>query len=558
MNDENWKLTNNVKMMNWNGSGHEKIFTSTNGFSGFTKSESYPQASHDILQNSHASILFAAFSPFERKLVSNDVAFKALLIINATMRKINYKISKLPIKRQEVIFNGTPYEEYKAELRYLTEQEPQPAGFKRKIIVVKNRAELETAIKNKDIALIPTVEGLVSFYGTYNWYYYKHWDCMENYGKCYEELITNIREVKNSAYKPFLVAPAHLAWNRVVGHAKAFDSEPKKREQLAEKAKVIKFRKVIFNKSGHGIIDTIYTYYNSARKDNPCLCNNPVKPGTHTMGTQIMRELLDNKTGKPILIDMRHMDIQARLEYIRLVKKYAKEEGRKIPIVISHTAVNGKDSAQSKYFGDCPVLDNYNELIKPTQFYKQHAGCLKKLGINPINLNIVGWFHPWSINVCNEEIAAVYATDGIMGITMEERVLGTNRINYSESHYKKLNDFLDQKKYTGSRDSFRIAEPLMRNILYIVEQSGFAGQLKSWEHIAIGSDFDGVINPIDVCPTAGDIPALYHVLAMDLPLLAEFMGKTSLLCGKEKEVEVLLNKLFYQNGERFILTYYNY
>lgn len=66
MYDEAWKTSHNVKMMNWNGSAHQQGFSSTTGFSGFEGDESYPQASHDLLQISPASILLAAFSPFEK------------------------------------------------------------------------------------------------------------------------------------------------------------------------------------------------------------------------------------------------------------------------------------------------------------------------------------------------------------------------------------------------------------------------------------------------------------------------------------------------------------
>lgn len=426
----------------------------------------------------------------------------------------------------------------------------------RRITVVKNKTELDAAFKNKDIVLIPTIEGISSLFGPINWTYYNSRDCINQNSECYNELVNNIREVKRMEYVPFLIGPAHLAWNRVASQAKAFDSKPKTRKLLAVNALSIKFRETVFNKHSQGIVDTIYDY--SGGTNDNCLCGRVPQPNIPAIGRRILDELISDKNGKPILIDMRHMDIQARLDYIDLVEEIKVKEGRKIPIVISHTAVSGKSAAQAKFFGDCPILDRYKELIKPIKFYNSFSECITRLKIPPINIDIVGWFHPWSINVFNEEIEAVYKTEGILGITMEERVLGTGAHNYNNKSYKRdLVRFLKNRGFSDDQiKSFEIAEPLMRNILYIVEHSGFAGKMKSWDHIAIGSDFDGVINPIDVCPTVADIPRLYQLLVLCLPAIADFTGKTNLLCGMHNQVEVLLNKLFYQNGERFILNNY--
>lgn len=181
---------------------------------------------------------------------------------------------------------------------------------------------------------------------------------------------------------------------------------------------------------------------------------------------------------------MKHMDVQARAQYINFVNTWnariSKEEDR-IPLIISHAAVSGKNFKQLELTGTCPYGDRYSEILYPKFFYDSlNFHCISSFQ-DSLLLKNIGWFHPFSINMYDEEIKSVYASSGIIGITLEERVLGTGKSNYNNVHYKKLYRFLRNKNYTEEDIwKLRITEPFMRNLLYILEKSGYANEPKSW------------------------------------------------------------------------------
>ena len=190
-----------------------------------------------------------------------------------------------------------------------------------------------------------------------------------------------------------------------------------------------------------------------------------------------------------------------------------------------------------------------------------------------------GWFHPMSNNLYDEEIAAAYETRGIIGICLEERALGGGKrlktgryrggsANYKDETMPSLYDTAADRVfnrffagYHGNmlslKDSLAMAEPFVRNLFYIVEHSGYAKNDTSWMHVALGSDLDGYINPIDLCPTAASYPGFYQFLCRTLPFFGAYIwNKEADAYFCHQKPEVLLDNVFYKNGERFIKTYF--
>jgi microsomal dipeptidase-like Zn-dependent dipeptidase len=187
-----------------------------------------------------------------------------------------------------------------------------------------------------------------------------------------------------------------------------------------------------------------------------------------------------------------------------------------------------------------------------------------------------------SNNLFDEEIEAVYETKGIIGITLEERALGggvykrigdyqSGAYNYQHlpAGQQSIYCFADRNLQTyfsdkiadpiRLKDSLAMAEPFMRNLFYIVEHSKPHGtacckDISCWEQVSIGSDFDGIINPIDICPTAASIPGFYQFLCRSYPFFEAYLKKAHLRFGQSPET--LLKLVFYKNGERFILSHF--
>ena len=226
-----------------------------------------------------------------------------------------------------------------------------------------------------------------------------------------------------------------------------------------------------------------------------------------------------------------------------------------------------------------------------------------------------GWYYPWSINLYDEEIIEIYKSDGIIGLMFDPRQLGAYMRNYKINNYqhtieKKFEDAYKQFKIENARvftelrlDSndidamgYKKSEALIRNWFYIIDlikkqeekeryyrdSANYNVNLTElkyqqfvkpipkndpqkdpWETVAIGGDFDGLVDPIDLAPTVSYIPLLRTRLVIYVYLFArihyaEFHDQitglpliTSIEDSKEK-----VAKLFYSNGQNFIKKYF--
>ncbi len=501
----------------------------------------------------------------------------------------NLAVTKLsPSKQSKMMQKNFPsYTVVQEEIRFL-ELNTNPG-----LIIVKDAGQLDSLIILRNAGIkIPTLifltfEGGHNFYGTHNSYVdsVKSEYCDDD--SCKQEIFNNIRITKNGNYRIFMVGLAHLFYNKLAGASRGLDVD---RPKL--------FRKVL-NKS---IWESNFSridgkpeegFYTKIRKKNTTSVITPAEdingrvsicgytgsflggenPG---FGTRIIDTILDNqnKFGKRTFIDMRHMDVLARHQLIEHYEKKYWSRQDTIPLVVSHAAYSGENYRIASATGLCPYFDIYEE------FY-DYKNYLHKLitndpnGANKILLGIqneqelnahidsTGWFHPMSNNLYTEEIAAIYKSKGMIGITFEERALGSTSYNYEENDATKhaLKNFLkaNKNKYdfsSGKRDSLINAEPFLRNIFAVIKHSGLqTGDINTWKHICIGTDFDGIMNPIDICPTAKDIPAFYGFLCRNLDFYIDYLeAGNKVKCGKSSQE--LMNMFFYENLENFTVKHF--
>jgi hypothetical protein len=308
--------------------------------------------------------------------------------------------------------------------------------------------------------------------------------------------------------------------------------------------------------------------------------------------------MLEPENGTPIYIDVKHLDVRARLDYYILHDSLQKAWKIRIPIIYSHGAVSGERLKVAYHTSVAPLLDKYSEVKDPRKFYVElinrsrnyNCALVKDYNLTDKNRCIIsaklsadefkltnkledsttaGWFYPWSINLFDEEIQKIYESDGIIGVMIDERTLGWNLPNYQKNDFyvKWLRDTLTSIKFlpanasAASLDSFRIAETFLRNMFYIVKYSGRSDST-AWNNIALGSDFDGFINPIDICKTADDVPKLKEYLRSVIPAFLS-IHKEYQVEGKHGNLlygltpERALHKMFYENTRRFIEKYFD-
>ncbi len=310
--------------------------------------------------------------------------------------------------------------------------------------------------------------------------------------------------------------------------------------------------------------------------------------------TPLVKEVIKEALSQPnrILIDIKHMSLEARKQYYNILESDYNSEG--IPILISHGGVTGVS------------WDN-----KPVSCRKKYREWMKVRYFKPKGLMGTN-FNPWSINLYDEEIKKIVESDGLIGLNLDERILGAKqkkraeRVEYFSPEEFNRSDFglqffrsifaLDwyevpsQEELNTSEIRIQVIEilrdiimnpdiirdidglnqridvlysrlqritvpisdkgikHLCNNILHIVKVAGNDG----WRHISIGSDFDGLIDPVDSCRDATEYDRLAQNLESWLPDMAEHIPGLPSITNIDQKVHDIMSG----NAYRFLQTYF--
>jgi microsomal dipeptidase-like Zn-dependent dipeptidase len=255
--------------------------------------------------------------------------------------------------------------------------------------------------------------------------------------------------------------------------------------------------------------------------------------GIQSWGRGIVNILLSRQLGgsavRRILVDVKHMSPQARLDYYAMLDVMHANPNERIPIIKSHTAVSGRRNIKRSIDHDYAVLNDEKETTK--------------------------YFYDGIINLFDDEIVRIVHSDGLIGLMIDERrIMG--RALPPESGFKKKSDFNKMAKQSGKalnsiirckhkitrllRDlaadpgnvniqkdiqnqqaTLKAAEKtknaaipklrpayfsvILRQIFHILDLTGEKG----WDHLSLGTDYDGVINPIDIYAQSSDMASIY-------------------------------------------------
>ncbi len=389
------------------------------------------------------------------------------------------------------------------------------------------------------------------------------------------ELMGNIRSLKHLNGPPiWMINIGHQAYNGMIGHAPSIDQGKFLGHLIAKKN------------------------YDIRVSDDPSYTQQWEKtfytvPGPNEFGKKVIDSLLATENGHRIYVDLKHSDVTTRKYFfdsvmVRKINKYVLDT---IPPICSHCGATG---LPLEYYS--PFVNEYN-LIK-TSFTES--------------------LYPFSINLYDDEITKICTHHGIIGIPLEQRVLGgyiNNKVtrNYyiskrgmKDDNKKQLcrrwknnerfltyywrkhdPDVLKAIAYTQnvmgvepakSRDSlhqlkpifkalcrdYDSVEPFLQNVFHIVDKSGLK-PVDAWHHICIGSDLDGLIDPIDICPTASEYPVFRTRVEQFIPIFLN-MRKDMCTQGKVKsshdyfknreEITNAMNEVFYTSLRDFTTSYF--
>ncbi|GHC50201.1 membrane dipeptidase [Ulvibacter litoralis] len=245
----------------------------------------------------------------------------------------------------------------------------------------------------------------------------------------------------------------------------------------------------------------------SALKENQ---NRGLNSGITDLGMEVLTKLLDNTDQNRIPIDVKHMSTTSRKTYYNLLDTtYA---GETIPVIFSHGACNGLRS-----------LVQFNETD-----YPEHAA----------------WFSDIDINVYDDEIVRIATSNGILGLQMDERRIGSKKeIKKSKVLFPNKEKQLRKKSLLVWRQIEHVATVLDDNNLFC------------WGIQAIGSDFDGIVNPLKGIWTAEDIRNLADAL---VPHANAFLDKQLLHLNDYNRItaEAIINRVMHVNAMEFIKRFY--
>lgn len=226
-------------------------------------------------------------------------------------------------------------------------------------------------------------------------------------------------------------------------------------------------------------------------------------------GLKVIDLLLDSSVGKRILIDVKHMSLLSRLQYYDLLDGKFKNDT--IPVVISHGAVAGR------------TIDGV---------------------LNKDNPALAKTFFPEDINFYDEEIIRMTKSGGIIGLQLDERRLAT------KEKIKSLRNplFLNEIRHVR-------AELVWNQIQYIAELLN-NNRLFAWDTMALGTDFDGIINPVNGFLTAEELNALMEYVERHAYNYMNGRGKEVLSRRNQITSAQIVERIFSLNATAFLTKWF--
>ncbi|WP_417558403.1 hypothetical protein [Mesoflavibacter zeaxanthinifaciens] len=226
------------------------------------------------------------------------------------------------------------------------------------------------------------------------------------------------------------------------------------------------------------------------------------KVGILDLGFKVIKELLRLHNGRRIFIDLKHMNAKSRYQYYNFIKENCDFH---VPLIVSHGAVNRYSSPLD--------LDNQS---------KEYAEN--------------------EINFFDDEIFKISNSKGIFGIQLDKR-----RLLYKSDK----NFFKDILNYDGYRKRRKSSFLIWRQIEYIALYLDSKGE-NAWDIQSIGSDFDGIINPLNGFWTSAYMPHLGKWIITRAKTFLKSNRSKNLLDKNKLSPELIAEKIMFNNAKRFL------
>lgn len=249
----------------------------------------------------------------------------------------------------------------------------------------------------------------------------------------------------------------------------------------------------------------------------------------------------------PMIIDVKHMSVESRKDFYKL----RREKFPDVPITASHVGCTGISWDQ---------VPSYIQNVHAPLFNKRKCNLVSYT--KPEGILQGTEFNPWSINLYDEDIAEILLSGGMIGLSLDQRILGCGEI--AREKMSKAETFEGIRieypliaKDPDEGDLIPDAELHFRHfcntIFHIVEVAKRTenGKVNAWERLVIGSDFDGLIDAVDFCVNGKEYRNIEQYMKAKLPALALEAG-----IELPADVNTLITDILYNNADNFLKRYY--
>jgi hypothetical protein len=438
----------------------------------------YTQSDFFTLNTSGTKLIFLTLYPFEQGWFKAKDPLNEGIVTDLFVKLLTHLPVDFINKVQSDAYNY--FRELNDEYDFISNKNKKQFG-EYSFEIIKNGNHLKTC-KNP-LKIIITIEGAHSFISG---------NSREiSNGIDIDIVLENIDKVKSWTYRPFFITFCHHFYNGFAGHARSIYSN---------------------NKISRKLINFL------SQEEN-------MNTGINSNGWKIIKRLLslDEKSfNKPrILIDTKHMSINARMEFLEFIADYNKHrpESKKIPVIASHMGYSGWASL--------------NDALIETDNDDKYDNSLSEFNI-------------CSLNLTDDEIRAINQSGGIIGLNLDQRILSGKKIIDNKPN---LHNLEKVRKYWG-RQLFKNIKSIAKAVIDS-EVSTTKDKKAIWNQIALGTDFDGMINPVDAFITAADFSELKKQLIDEFINWPEFYHYNMGFSPK-----MLTDNILYKNAYLFAVRHY--
>jgi microsomal dipeptidase-like Zn-dependent dipeptidase len=272
-----------------------------------------------------------------------------------------------------------------------------------------------------------------------------------------------------------------------------------------------------------------------------------------------------------ILLDLKHLSLAARKMIIEDIQHRPEFNDIRQPLVCTHAGFTGLSYSS--------IPDYIMEFKKDKKYSYIRWGKPKMYE----DFEMIA-FNPSSINLYDEEIIGILESGGLIGLSLDKRILGyseqdsrsagLDELTYEEEYVSnfELDVFVPRKKVgQKATDEFCITtqevlqggavnpalgayhlKHFMAHVLHLVvvaKAHNYAVD-KALQQVCIGSDFDGLINPVWCCDSITKLQSLEKQFIDSFP---PFAKTNKVRLDPSFNIETVAKQLFFENGKQFVL-----